>query len=180
MKTLILLRHAKSDWSDALASDHARPLNERGIAAAEAMGAYMTRKRYSPELILCSTARRTVQTLDLIRPNLNGDIQVRYEDTLYLATQRQILERIRWIDESVKCAMIVGHNPGLEQIARGLVRKPKTQPERVRFERLSEKFSTCALAVTRFAAGRWKDVEDGAGALADYVRPKDLDGVQSD
>jgi phosphohistidine phosphatase len=180
MKTLFLLRHAKSDWSDGTLSDHARPLNARGRTAAPLIAAYLKKKSYAPELVLCSTATRTVQTLDLIKPVLPASVVVRYEDPLYLAEPDKLLDRIRWIESPFNSAMLIGHNPGMELLAATLSAPGKTAAEKGRRDVMREKYPTAAMAVLRFQTAEWRDVARGQGALADFVRPKDLDGVDSD
>jgi phosphohistidine phosphatase len=180
MKTLYLLRHAKSDWSDGALSDHARPLNDRGRTAAPLMAAYLKKKAYSPDIILCSTAVRTLQTLDLIKPAVNAKTIIRYEDALYLAEPDKMLERVRWIEEPADSAMIIGHNPGMELLAAALSAPGKTAAEKARRTLMREKYPTAALAVLKFQVSKWRDISRGEGALADFVRPKDLDGVDSD
>jgi phosphohistidine phosphatase len=180
MKTLYLLRHAKSDWSDGALSDHARPLNARGRTAAPLIAAYLKNKSYLPDLILCSTARRTVETLDLIKPVLPTTTLVRYEDALYLAEPEKLLERVRWVENAAASVMLIGHNPGTELLAASLSGPGKTAAEKARLAAMREKYPTAALAVLKFPANDWREVSRGAGALADFVRPKDLDGIDSD
>lgn len=180
MKTIFLLRHAKSDWSDGSLSDHARPLNSRGRTAAPLIANYMIRKAYAPALILCSTARRTVETLDLIRSAIPQTTEIKYEEPLYLAEPARLLDRIRWAQASVLSLMMIGHNPGTEQLAATLARAGKTAAEKSRKALLLEKYPTAALAVLSFDVPNWKDVGPGGGELVDFVRPKDLDGVDSD
>lgn len=180
MKTVYLLRHAKSDWSDGALSDHARPLNARGKTAAPLVAAYLKRKGYQPALILCSTARRTVETLDLLKPVLSKTVQIRYEDPLYLAEPDKLLQRIQWVEEPFDSLMLIGHNPGMELLAAALAGQGKTAAEKARKATLKEKYPTAALAVLKFAATSWRGVTPGSGQLADFVRPKDLDGVDSD
>ena len=180
MKTLYLLRHAKSDWSDGALSDHARPLNARGRVAAPLVAAYLKKKSYFPQLVLCSTARRTIETLDLIKPILPPATVIRYEDPLYLAEPEKLLERVRWIENQFGQAMMVGHNPGTELLAATLSAPGKTAAEKARRALLREKYPTAALAVLRFQIEDWREVGRGVGDLVDFVRPKDLDGVDSD
>jgi phosphohistidine phosphatase len=180
MKTLFLLRHAKSDWSDGALSDHARPLNGRGRTAAPLIAEYLKKRGYQPALVLCSTARRTVETLDLIRAALPASAEIKYEDPLYLAEPPQLLERIKWLGGGVPSAMVIGHNPGLEQLAAQLSGPGKSPAEKARRALLLEKYPTAALAVLSFGGASWKDVSKGKGALIDFVRPKDLDGIDSD
>lgn len=180
MKTLYLLRHAKSDWSDGALSDHARPLNARGRTAAPLVASYLKTKGYKPELILCSTARRTVETLDLLKPELPQKTQIRYEDPLYLAEPDKLLERINWVEDRINALMLIGHNPGMEMLAASLSGSGKTAAEKARKTLLKEKYPTAALAVLAFTVKSWREVGLGSGVLADFVRPKDLDGVDSD
>ena len=173
MKTLYILRHAKSDQGDGSVGDHERPLNGRGREAAPRMGAYLKSKGYAPQLILCSTARRTVETCALVQPAL-GDVTVQCEQGLYLAEARSILERVRRVDEAIASVMVIGHNPGLEQLAGGLSSSPRTEAEERLHRRMREKFSTCALAVIQFPAKSWREIKQGGGALIDFMRPRDL------
>ncbi len=173
MKTLYILRHAKSDQGDGSIDDHDRPLNARGREAAPKMGAYLKAKGYKPDLILCSTARRTVETCNLARPAL-GDMTVAFEQGLYLAEARSILDRVRRLDDALGAVMVIGHNPGLEQLANGLSASPKSPDEERLHRRMREKFSTCALAVIQFPAKTWREIKQGGGVLADFMRPRDL------
>ena len=174
MKTVYILRHAKSDWGDPAVKDHERPLNERGRSAAPQMGAHLKAKKYKPDLVLCSTARRTVETYELIKPFVGARTPVVFEDALYLAEARQIGERLRWLDEDVGAVMVIGHNPGLAQLAMALSAAAKTADDAKLHERMREKFSTCALAVIELGAKSWREVKMGTGTLKDFMRPKDL------
>jgi len=174
VKTIYLLRHAKSDWAEGGLKDHERPLSERGKAAAPRMAAYMKSKKYRPDLVLCSTARRTVETLDAVKEVLGDAIPVRFEDGIYLAEPHKLLERLRWLDDEVKAPMIIGHNPGIAQLAAQLARTPADADEEKVHRRMREKFSTGALAVIKAPIKVWRELKDGDGRLADFMRPKDL------
>ncbi|MBI1238675.1 MAG: histidine phosphatase family protein [Alphaproteobacteria bacterium] len=173
MKTLLILRHAKSSWDDDL-PDKDRPLAKRGHAAAPAMGRYIAQQGYEPDLILCSTARRTLETLDLVMPALGRRVSVLYEEPLYLAEAKSLLERVRWVEDTVETVMIVGHNPGLEELALLLCGMPIEPAERERIAAIKEKFPTAALAVFTFAAKHWRTIGPGRGRLVDFKRPRDL------
>jgi phosphohistidine phosphatase len=172
MKTIYLLRHAKSDRGDLSLKDHDRPLNDRGREAAPNMAAYMKGKRYKPDVVLCSTARRTVQTYDLIKDVV--DAKAVFEESLYLAEQRHLLERLKWLEDDLKSAMIIGHNPGIEQLANVLSASPKDLDGEKLHRRMREKFSTCALAVIKAPVTSWRDLKPSGGKLVDFMRPKDL------
>jgi len=174
VKTIYLFRHAKSDWAEGGLKDHERPLSERGKSAAPAMAAYMKTKKYRPDLVLCSTARRTVETYDALKEVLGGSVAVRFEDSIYLAEPAKLMDRLRWIDDGVKAAMIIGHNPGLAQLAAQLTRSPNDADEEKLHKRMREKFSTGALAVIKSPAKSWTTLKGGEGRLADFMRPKDL------
>lgn len=168
MKSLYILRHAKSDWPAGL-DDVDRPLAPRGRKAAPQMGALMKARGYAPDLVLCSTARRTRETCALLLDAL-GERPVRYLEALYLASPAQLLRQIRQTDDEVDALLLVGHNPGVQSLALALA--PEGDAEALAAVR--EKFSTGALAVLRLAAACWGDVAPGTGRLEAFVRPRDL------
>jgi phosphohistidine phosphatase len=137
-----------------------------------AMARYLRKSDYVVDLILCSSAARTVQTAELVLHELDSEID--YRDSLYLADAAKILAAVRGAPAKVEALMLVGHNPGLENCAGLLAREPVRRKERARHEALEEKFPTCALAVLDFDVGRWRDVVQGSGKLVDFVRPRDL------
>jgi phosphohistidine phosphatase len=112
MLTLSLLRHAKSSWADSRLKDIDRPLNERGEKDAPRMGGHLARQGLVPDLVLCSPAVRTRQTLALVLPHLKPSPEIVYDDALYPGTPPAILKRLRNVAAEVRHAMIVGHNPG--------------------------------------------------------------------
>ena len=171
---LFLLRHAKSDWSKD-ADDHGRPLSPRGRKAAPEIGRYMRSKDYLPELVLCSTAQRTRETLDLVLAAWRKKKPaVRYEAALYLADWPVLLANLKKAPARASPLLVVGHNPGMEQLAIALALQPKSVAERARVQRLAQKFPTAALAVLDFEIDSWRNLKPGSGQVIDYVRPKDL------
>ena len=154
--------------------DFDRPLNARGRAAAPRMGAYMKSKRYEPELVLCSSAVRTRETLDLVMPYFSPAPKVRALKTLYLAEWSAILKTLHDVPKGTQSVLVVGHNPGIERLAVALALNPSGAAERGRAESLAEKYPTAALAVFDFDGNDWTSVKPGQGRLLDYVRPKDL------
>lgn len=177
---LLLLRHAKSDWPSGKLDDHERPLNARGRKSAPRMGAYVAKSGPIPTLVLCSTARRTRETLDLLMPHLSPMPKVQFSRGLYLAEWPKLLEAIRKAPRDCRTVLVIGHNPGLGQLAHALTREPESKDERSRAARLAEKFPTCALAVFDVEARDWHSLEPGTAALIDYVRPKDLADDEED
>jgi phosphohistidine phosphatase len=172
MKRLFLLRHAKAVPVESGIEDFDRTLMLSGMQDAGAMARHLRKTGYAIDLILCSSAARTLQTAELLLHEL--ECEVEYRDTLYLAEPAKILSAVRAAPASAAALMVVGHNPGLEACATLLAREPVRRKERIRHEALEEKFPTCALAILDFDVGRWRDVTQGAGKLVDFVRPKDL------
>src|SRR5258705_13969781 len=113
MKTLFILRHAKSSWKDKDQRDFDRPLNERGKKAAETIGRYIRKEGISPELILSSTAVRARQTTDIVVRTTKLQSELRYDERIYEASPSRLVEVISQIDEKLNSVLIVGHNPGM-------------------------------------------------------------------
>jgi phosphohistidine phosphatase len=170
MLTLMLLRHAKSSWDDGSLRDFDRPLAPRGESAAPRIGAYMAEQGLAPQLILCSPAVRTRQTVDLVLPHLEGDPTVVYEDRFYLAAPSVLLARLRRIEAKVRRVMIVGHDPGMQGLTLDL--SGSGDPELL--EAVAAKFPTAGLAVIRFKAKDWAKVGPGSGRLELFTTPKTL------
>lgn len=174
MRRLLLLRHAKAVPGDARTEDRERSLNARGQGDASLMGAEMHHRLYIPDLALCSPARRTVETWDRLAPEFDRAPQMELQSALYLASPKTILKLVHATEDGAEMLLVLGHNPGLEDCAGALARKPASAGEQARFEKMREKFSTCALAVLEFEVTHWRDIAPGTGALLDFIRPKDL------
>jgi phosphohistidine phosphatase len=172
---LLLLRHAKSDQAAGKHMDDLdRPLNARGRSTAPRMGAHMRSKGYVPQLILCSSAMRTRETLDLVATNFSPAPKIKTMKALYLADWTAILKAVREVPRTVSSVLVIGHNPGIERLAVALGLNPTSAAERARAERLAEKFPTAALAVFDFDGSDWTAIKPGSGRLVDFVKPKDL------
>ena len=169
MKTLYLLRHAKSSWDDPGLPDHERPLAPRGRRAAKKLAAYIHGTALAPELVLCSSSARTRETLESLRDAL-GDPEIRFPPELYAAWDDELLEVVRQVGSDVDSLLVVGHNPGLQRLALLLA---GSGDDRLR-ERLAEKLPTGALVTLTFPVTSWADVRPGSGDLGDYVIPRDL------
>lgn len=158
---LILMRHAKSDWGAANLRDHERPLNPRGRRDAAAMGDWLRRQGYLPDQVLCSTATRTRETLDL----LALAAPVRFEPALYHASPEAMLAALR--QASGGCVLMLGHNPGIAGLAADLV---QDAPDHERFD----DYPTCATLVAEVDLGGWAGVRAGSGHVLDFTIPADL------
>lgn len=167
MRRLLLLRHAKSSWADAGTRDHDRPLNDRGRSAAALMGDYLRREGLVPELVLCSSARRTCETL--ARLHLSDSVDVVVEPALYLAHPETVLDLVRAVDDVVATVMVVGHNPTTHEVALDLT--VDGHPDAI--ARLGQKYPTGALAVLA-VPGAWSDVASATATLERFVVPRDL------
>jgi phosphohistidine phosphatase len=170
MRTIYLLRHAKSSWRDETLADVDRPLSKRGRQAAKAMRDHLAEQRILPAQILCSPARRTRDTLTLVQEAFPAAVPVRFERGIYLADPQTLLRRLRRLSESLTSVMVVGHNPGLELLALMLSQGRDNDHRRD----LAVKFPTCALAVLGSDADQWTEVRPGACDLTDFVIARDL------
>ncbi|HEV8628643.1 MAG TPA: histidine phosphatase family protein [Acidimicrobiia bacterium] len=169
MTTLFVLRHAKSSWNNSSLADHDRPLAPRGERAAEALAAHVATIDPPPALVLCSTARRARDTLEPVRAQLPDSTAVLIEDELYGAGAPDLLDRLREVPEDTPSVLLVGHNPGLEDLVTGLGRAG--DPNLI--ARVHNKFPTGALATLAFS-GPWKGLGWGAATLEAFVVPADL------
>ena len=171
MKRLLLLRHAKSSRDNPRLQDFDRPLAKRGREAAPEIGRHMRKAGWLPDLILCSTAKRTQETAELVLAELGGEAaaEVRFVDALYLAAPEQMLKEIHAVDGKVGTLLVVAHNPGTAQLANHLA----ASGDKHAIHRLREKFPTAGLAVLEVDAGSWSKLE--RAKLIDFVTPKDID-----
>jgi phosphohistidine phosphatase len=172
MKILFVLRHAKAKRSHSSGVDHARCLNARGRDAAERIGAYMTNKRYDPDIILCSSSARTIETSQRVTQSLNCDVDVMVDDALYLAEPDRLLKTCQALDDLDSSVLIIGHNPGMQEFALLLV-KNRNGPLA---QKLLGSFPTGALVVFQFEVEHWSDLAPGRGQLVDLIFPRELPG----
>jgi phosphohistidine phosphatase len=170
MRRLMLLRHAKSDRSSPGALDRDRPLEARGEAAAPRVGAYMARHGLVPDRVICSPARRTRDTWNLLAAAFSRRPAVTVEDRVYDVTAATLLDVVRKTEDAVHSLLIVGHNPGLHDLAGLLIASGDVEAR----ERLHEKFPTAGLAVIDFAYDDWQKLHRQAGRLDRFVTPRSL------
>jgi phosphohistidine phosphatase len=170
-KRLILLRHAKSAWDNPSLADFDRPLSNRGRKAAPVVGAYLARKGLVPGLVLTSSARRATETLDLASAGWQPKPAVRKLKSLYLAMPREMLRRVQAIGREPDCVMLVGHNPGIADLANWLCSHGKAEQR----ANLARKFPTGAVVVIEFDVTDWSDVDAETGHLIDFSTPKQIE-----
>ena len=163
MKRLILMRHAKSDWSGGLTSDHDRPLNGRGRRGAAALGDWLRDEALVPDEILCSSAMRTRETL--VRLALPETIPMRFERGLYLATEDQILDQLQRAKGHI--VLMLGHNPGIAYCAAGVLATPPAHPD-------FDKYPTGATLVADFDIDHWADAAWHSATCAAFTTQRNL------
>jgi phosphohistidine phosphatase len=162
MKTLLLLRHAKSDWDDSSLRDFDRPLATRGLRDAPRIGKVLRKRGPLPDLIISSPAARARATIEAVVKAASLESSLQFDEAIYGATSAELLKLIRRLPDSISCALMVGHNPGFEDLVGRLTGSPERMP-------------TAALADVEFIIDRWEDVEDGKGRLVSLLTPKQLE-----
>ena len=161
MKTLLLLRHAKSSWKDDAVKDFDRPLNQRGLKAAPSVGRLMGKRKLQPDLVLSSPAERARQTTQLVLESAGLKTELRYDERIYEATGMRLFEIVAQIEDDANIAMLVGHNPGLEELLATLTGEAGSLP-------------TAALACIELEIEKWSKLRVAAGRLEWLVKPKKL------
>lgn len=160
-KTLYLVRHAKSSWSDINVSDFDRPLNKRGLHDAPMMGKRLKHRNVKPDIILCSPAKRTRQTVEFVLQEIGGSIDsVQFDENIYEASTGTLLSLIKALPDACTSAMLIGHNPSMHELA----------------HRLSDvnigRMPTCAIATIDLAIDRWREIDACTKRLVDFDCPK--------
>ena len=161
MKTLFILRHAKSSWENADLSDFDRPLNKRGLETAPFMGDLMKKNQFQPALILSSPAKRAEQTATLVKEAAKIDGKIQFDERIYEASPARLLEVISEQAEKSESVMLVGHNPGLEGLMKILTGESQPMP-------------TAALAVVDLETDKWSEITSSTGSLRALIRPKEV------
>ncbi len=170
MRRLMLLRHAKSDWSAASQDDIDRVLSARGRSAAPRVGEYMAQHGLVPDHALISSAQRTQETWELIATAYKTVPSSSIEPRVYDASPDKLLRVIQETDADVHSLLVVGHNPAMEELADSLV----ATGDPVSRDQMDEKFPTAALAVIDFPTDTWREIAPGTGRLDRFVTPRSL------
>jgi phosphohistidine phosphatase len=162
VKEILVLRHAKSSWSDSGLSDHERPLKKRGLRDAPRIGELLAEQDLVPDVILCSTAVRARQTAERVRASCGREVPLHFTKELYLAGPGRYLDLLAELPDATRRAMVVGHNPGLEELVTVLTEEEQTLP-------------TAALAWIQLAVETWSELApDTRGQLVRLWRPREL------
>jgi phosphohistidine phosphatase len=164
-KKLFVLRHAKSSWDDPDLDDHDRPLAPRGRRAATVVGEHVRASDVEPDLVLCSSALRTRETLDGVKPG--GEWVI--DPELYGADADTVLDRIRRVPEETGSLMVIGHNPAMQELVLDLA----DSSDPLTLDEARQKFPTGALATLTFECD-WSELTSGSARLLSFVRPKQL------
>lgn len=173
MRQLILLRHAKSTWDDASMPDRDRPLNARGRRSAALMRQAMRDLGLAPDVVLVSTARRTLETLDALEPWDDTPL-IEPMESLYLATPLQLTAALHGVAETVRSVLVIGHNPGIHDLALALAGPQALANGTEAATMLADGFPTGALAEF-VIAGSWWDLREGGGRLVRFLTPRMLE-----
>jgi phosphohistidine phosphatase len=161
MKTLLLLRHAKSDWDDPSLRDFDRPLAARGERDAPRIGKALRKRGRLPDLIISSPAARAKATIEAVIKTARVNLEIQFDETVYGASSAELMKVIRRLPDGSSCALLVGHNPGFEDLVG-------------RLSGSHERMPTAALACIEFRTDHWNAVNDGEGKLLWLLTPKHL------
>ena len=170
MRTLIFLRHAKSSWALPGIDDFDRPLNDRGNDAAPQMAKWLVSEGIEPDVIVCSSAKRTQETLAHMEPVLSQKAASIMERNLYLASSDTLFECAAGLDDDFQTAMLLAHNPGLHDAALSAL----TPESRRESGEMRSRFPTCACAVISLPINRWSEITTDIGELNAYMTPRRL------
>ena len=161
MKTLMLLRHAKSSWDDPDLADHDRPLNERGQRDARRIGRVIAERGITPDTVICSTALRALQTAEAVKEAAGFTVEIIFDPRIYEASTGRLIEVVGGMTDEAGTGLLVGHNSGMETLVHRLTGRLEPMP-------------TAALAVIRLNVDRWGNAAAGAVEMVEIIRPKEL------
>jgi phosphohistidine phosphatase len=160
MKTLFLMRHAKSSWDNPELADFDRPLNQRGLKAAAFMGKLMKERGIEPDLILSSPARRAAHTAQIVKREGQFLAEISYDEKIYEASPLTLLYLLKRVDNAVNSLLLIGHNPGFESLLKLLTSETRSMP-------------TAALAKITMLIENWSDINEHCGKLEFLIKPKE-------
>ena len=160
MKTIYILRHAKSSWDNPNLADFERPLNKRGLESAPFIGEIIFKNNFQPDSVLSSPAERAKQTAFLVKETGKIEAEIQFDERIYEASPQQLLQVISELETDRESALLIGHNPGLEGLIRFLTGANQTMP-------------TAALAVVDLDVQNWEETNAGCGNLRTLIRPNE-------
>lgn len=169
MKTLVILRHAKSSWADPGTADFDRPLNTRGRGAAKAVGRELKARLPSIDAVIASPAARVRETLDRLQSTYGALPPLRFEQSLYLAEPETIMGMVEALHDDVRCALVAGHNPGLHDLVLAL-----SEPSDPLRDELVQNLPTGAAVVLGLPVTEWRDVRFGTAGIEALILPRNL------
>jgi phosphohistidine phosphatase len=164
MKRITLIRHAKSDWNHLALKDFDRPLNKRGLVSAEFMSKIILKEDLVPDFILCSPAKRTKSTCQLLKQGIGIEIATRFESEIYEPNYMTLIRILSKIDNQVNHAWLIGHNPGISNLANYL-----TGDHSVSY------MVTCHIITIDMEIDSWDEVSGGLGSISFNAYPKQFD-----
>ena len=173
-RTLLLMRHAKSSWNNPGLSDFDRQLNKRGHKAAPRIGGYIREIGLTPNLVLCSTAKRAQETWNLVHESLGDSVSAKLMKSLYLASPSQLLGAIHKVSAEIDPLLVIAHNPGIQELACLLERESKHDGAGNLSHTMHIKFPTAAVAILTFETQSWSDIAYGQARLEEFIRPRNL------
>jgi phosphohistidine phosphatase len=161
MKTIYIIRHAKSSWDNPSLSDFDRPLNPRGLKTAPMMGTYLSQKGINPDIILSSPALRAAETAHLLKNAASWQAEISFDERIYEASPQTLHHIVKELDGKIPSVLIIGHNPGIESFIRLLTNRVEAMP-------------TCSFAHIVCRENLWSDVRPGDCDLVEIIRPKEI------
>lgn len=171
MKRICILRHAKAGKGHKkILDDHDRPLTSKGLEASKALATYIDNSDFTPDLIICSTSKRTRKTSEIVFKSFFPDTDIIYSSKLYLAKESDLYEIIKETSDSVNNLVVVGHNPGLHEFCSMLV----SDGDKTQIRQLREHFSPGAMAIFKLSIKHWSDIKRKSGLLTNLIIPKEL------
>lgn len=174
MKTLILMRHAKSSWKAPVLGDHDRPLSKRGRQAAPVMARWLAARGLAPETVLCSPARRTRETIELMREATPALPEPGISPALYQGGPAALLDHLKSLPESCERVLLIAHQPDLGELLRLLIVAVRT-PD---LHRAFVKFPTAAIAVLEAEVSAWPELGPETAGLVAFTAPRELEGTR--
>tara|TARA_Y100000590_G_scaffold220753_1_gene249830 strand:- start:1392 stop:1904 length:513 start_codon:yes stop_codon:yes gene_type:complete len=170
MKTIFLLRHAKSSWDNTKLEDFDRPLATRGIKSCKKIGKFFKKKKLVPDIVYCSTAVRAKQTWDLINRIVEKKKNIIYEDQLYMANSSIFMNFVKKTNDNFKTLMIVSHNPGIENFAIELIKNKESDF----YKDINLKYPTGGIAIINFKLKHWSKMNYETGDIYEFIKPREL------